>query len=77
MELGHLVRKSDMRENVVIHVEAARNAWVEITELTREKNIDFIVMMTYGGTIIRGEFIGSTAWKVIQEASVPVISLTP
>jgi nucleotide-binding universal stress UspA family protein len=33
--------------------------------------------MTYGGTVFREEFLGSIALNVIQESSVPVITLTP
>ena len=76
-ELGYTVGKSNMRENIRIHVDEAKNAWIGITQLARENDIDLIVLMTYGGTVFKEEFIGSISWKVIQESSVPVITLTP
>lgn len=76
-ELGYIVGKSNIRDNIRIYVEAAKNAWIGITELARKNDIDLIVMMTYGGTVFKEEFIGSITWKVIQESSVPVITLTP
>jgi len=76
-ELGYILKKSNVTENIQIHVETAKNAWIGITELARENDIDLIVMMTYGGIAVKEEFIGSITWKVIQESSVPVITLTP
>jgi nucleotide-binding universal stress UspA family protein len=76
-ELGYTLGKSNKWENIRIHVEAAKNAWIGITQLARENDIDLIVLMSYGGIYIKEEFIGSIAWKVIQESSVPVITLTP
>jgi len=77
MELGYRLKRSNVAENIRIYVESARNAFIGITDLARENDIDLIVMMTYGGTVFKEEFIGSIAWKVIQESSVPVITLTP
>ncbi|MGB3365507.1 MAG: universal stress protein [Thermodesulfobacteriota bacterium] len=77
MELRHLLREANATSNIRIYVEAGRNAWVGITELARANDIDLIVIMTYGGTVFREEFLGSIALNVIQESSVPVITLTP
>ena len=77
MELGFILNKFNRKKNIQIHVEAARNAWIGITKLTKDHDIDLIIMMTYGGKDIKKEFIGSISWKVIQESSVPVITLTP
>jgi len=77
MELRHLLRESNATGNIRIYVEAARNAWVGITELARAKDIDLIVMMTYAGIVFKEDFIGSITLNVIQESSVPVITLTP
>jgi nucleotide-binding universal stress UspA family protein len=71
------VKRSNAPENIRIYVEAARNAWIGITELARKNDIDLIVMMTYGGIVFKEEFIGSITLNVIQESSVPVITLTP
>jgi len=77
MELGYILKKSNVAENIRIYVETAKNAWIGITGLASKNDIDLIVMMTYGGVVFKGEFIGSISWKVIQESSAPVITLTP
>ncbi len=71
------MKESNVAENIRIHVEAAKNAWIGITELARKNDIDLIIMMSYGGIFFKEEFIGSIAWRVIQESSAPVITLTP
>lgn len=76
-ELEFMLSKADRRKNVKVLVETARNAWLGITKIAKENDIDLIVMMTYGGKDIKKEFIGSITWKVIQESLTPVISLTP
>ncbi len=76
-EMRYMLKKSNTTENIRVDVEAAKNAWIGITELARKNDIDLIVMMTYGGTVFKEDFIGSITWKVIQESSVPVITLTP
>jgi nucleotide-binding universal stress UspA family protein len=76
-DLGYTVGRSNKRENIRIHVEAAKNAWIGITQLARAKDIDLIVMMTYAGIVFKEDFIGSITLNVIEESSVPVITLTP
>lgn len=76
-ELEYMLSKANRGKGVKVLVETARNAWLGITKIEKENDIDLIVMMTYGGKDIKKEFIGSITWKVIQESSVPVITLTP
>ncbi len=76
-DLGYLLGKLNIEENVEIVVGAAKNASIGITELGKENNIDLIVMMSYGGTVLKKEFMGSVTWRVIQQTSIPVITLTP
>jgi len=77
MELGYRLKKSNATGNIRAYVEPARNAWIGITELARKNDTDLIVMMTYGGIVFKEEFIGSITLNVIQESSIPVITLTP
>ncbi len=76
-DLEYLLGKLSIEENVEILVGAAKNASIGITELAKENDIDLIVMMTYGGTVLKEEFMGSVTWSVIQQSSIPVITLTP
>jgi nucleotide-binding universal stress UspA family protein len=55
----------------------AKNAWRGMIKFVDERNIDLIVMMTYGGGRIKEDFLGSIAEKVIQEAPCPVITMRP
>lgn len=76
-DLGYLLGKLNIEENIDINVGTAKNAWIGITKFARENEIDLIVMMSYGGTVHKKEFLGSITWRVIQETSIPVITLTP
>lgn len=71
------IDRTRIEDNVETFVEVAENPWVGIVKFVREKDIDLIVMMTFGDTRFRGGFIGSTAEKVIQEAPCPVIAMRP
>jgi nucleotide-binding universal stress UspA family protein len=76
-EIEENIGKVKVRENIEIFVEAAKNAWKGIVKFVDEKDIDLIVMTTYGGSKFREDFIGSVAEKVIQEALCPVITMKP
>lgn len=76
-EMGYLLSRLNMSEDVRIEVKEAKNAWIGITELAIKNDIDLIAMMTYEGIVVKKEFIGSTTWKVVQESQVPVITLRP
>ena len=76
-DLGYLFGKLNIKENVEILVGAAKNASIGITEMAKNNDIDLIVLMTYGGTVLKEEYMGSVTWRVVQETSIPVISLTP
>lgn len=76
-DLGYVLGKSNVEDNIEIQVGAAKNAWIGITKFARENDIDLIVMMTYGGIVLKKEFMGSVTWRVIQETSIPVITLSP
>jgi len=64
-------------ENVNINVVKDKNAWRGIVNFTRKTDADLISMMSYGGMRYKGEFLGSTAQKVIQEAPCPVLTMNP
>lgn len=76
-EIVENIGKVKIEERVETHIEVAKNAWRGIVKFAEEKDIDLIVMMTYGGRKHKGDFIGSVAEKVIQESAGPVITLTP
>jgi nucleotide-binding universal stress UspA family protein len=76
-EIEENIGKTKVRENIEICVEAAKNARRGIVKFVDEKDIDLIVMTTYGGRKFREDFIGSVAEKVIQEAHCPVITMKP
>jgi len=64
-------------ENTQLHTIASGSGWRGIIEFAEKHGIDLIVIMTYGGTKVREEFVGSTTEKIIQEAPCPVITLSP
>ncbi len=76
-EIEENIGKIKIRENTEICVEVAKNAWRGIVKFADKRDIDLIVMMTYGGRRFREDFIGSIAEKVIQEAPCPVITMRP
>ena len=76
-ELNENVGKVKIGENIDVAVEASKNAWSGIIKFVKSKDIDLIVMMTYGGGKLKEEFIGSVTQKVIQEAPCPVLTITP
>lgn len=76
-ELNENVGKVNIGENTDVAVEASKNAWSGIIKFVDSKDIDLIVMMTYGGGKFKEEFIGSVAQKVIQEAPCPVLTIIP
>lgn len=76
-EIEENIGKIKVRENIETCVEVAKNAWRGIVQFVDEREIDLIVMMTYGGGRFKEDFIGSIAEKVIQEATCPVITMKP
>jgi nucleotide-binding universal stress UspA family protein len=76
-ELNENIGKVKIGENIDVAVEASKNAWSGIIKFVDSKDIDLIVMMTYGGGKFKEEFIGSVTQKVIQEAPCPVLTITP
>ncbi|MGB7291606.1 MAG: universal stress protein [Thermodesulfobacteriota bacterium] len=76
-ELNENIGKVKIGENIDVAVEASKNAWSGIIKFVDSKDIDLIVMMTYGGGKLKEEFIGSVTQKVIQEAPCPVLTITP
>jgi nucleotide-binding universal stress UspA family protein len=76
-ELKENIGKVKISENIDVSVEASKNAWSGIIKFVDSKDIDLIVMMTYGGGRLKEEFIGSVTQKVIQEAPCPVLTITP
>jgi len=76
-EIVESMGKVKIKENIEASVEVAKNAWRGIVGFANERDIDLIVMMSYGGGKLKEDFIGSVAEKVIQESASPVITMTP
>lgn len=76
-EIEENIGKARIGKNVETHVEVAKNAWRGIVKFAQEKNMDLIVMMTYGGVKFKEDFIGSTAERIVQESPCPVITMKP
>jgi nucleotide-binding universal stress UspA family protein len=76
-ELSENIGKVKVGEDIDVAVEASKNAWNGIIKFVDSKDIDLIVMMTYGGGKFKEEFIGSVTHKVIQEAPCQVLTITP
>lgn len=76
-EIEENMGKNKVGENIEVCVEVAKNPWRGIVKFVDEREIDLIVMMTYGGRRFKEDFIGSVAEKVIQEAPCPVITMKP
>ena len=76
-DLVETIGSARIAENIELETIASGSGWRGIVEYSEKNDIDLIVIMTYGGTKVREEFIGSTAEKVIQEAPCPVITLSP
>ena len=77
-KLTEQVEEAKLEDRVETAVETARNAWIGIINYAKEKNIDLIIMNTYGGYKFRREdFIGSVAERVVQESPCPVITVKP
>ena len=65
-EIVESMGKVKIKENIEASVEVAKNAWRGIVGFANERDIDLIVMMSYGGGKLKEDFIGSVAEKVIQ-----------
>ena len=77
-KLTRQVNEAGMTGKVTTVVKTAKNALVGILEFIEDKQIDLIVMNTYGGGAFRrDEFIGSVAERVVQEAPCAVIAVKP
>ncbi len=77
-KLTEQVEEAKLEDRVETAVETSRNAWIGIINYAKEKNIDLIIMNTYGGYKFRREdFIGSVAERVAQESPCPVITVKP
>jgi len=77
-KLTEQVEEAKLEDRVETAVETARNPWIGIINYAGEKNIDLIIMNTYGGYKFRREdFIGSVAERVVQESPCPVITVKP
>ncbi|MGH7799391.1 MAG: universal stress protein [Thermodesulfobacteriota bacterium] len=76
-EIVESMGKVKIKENIEASVEVAKNAWRGIVGFANERDIDLIVMMSYGGGKLKEDFIGSVAERVIQESVCPVITMTP
>ena len=76
-EIVESMGKVKIKENIEAYAEVAKNAWRGIVKFEDERDINLIVMMSYGGRKLKEDFIGSVAERVIQESVCPVITMTP
>jgi len=77
-KLTQQINEAGIADKVTTVVKTAKNALLGIIDFIQEKNIDLVVMNTYGGEKFRrSEFIGSVAERVVQESPCAVITVTP
>ncbi len=77
-KLTQQINEADMADKVTTVVNTAKNALLGILKFIQEKDIDLVVLNTYGGgEFRREEFIGSVTERVVQEASCAVIAVRP
>ncbi len=77
-KLTQQINEAGMADKVTTVVNTAKNALLGIVDFIQEKNIDLVVMNTYGGEKFRRtEFIGSVAERVVQESPCAVITVMP
>ncbi len=79
---GQLEREAERlrTDHPDLHVEVDAVAGVPFKEICRyadQKNIELIVIGTHGRTGLSHLLIGSTAERVVQQASCPVLSVKP
>ena len=63
--------------NVIAESIEANNPAQIITDYAGQNGVDMIVIATHGYTGIRGVMLGSVAFKVLHESSVPVLLIRP
>lgn len=77
-KLAQQINEAGIADKVTTIVKTAKNALLGIVDFIQEKNIDLVVMNTYGGKKFRrAEFIGSVAERVVQESPCAVITIMP
>ena len=77
-KLTEQVEDAKLEDRVETVVETARNAWTGIVNYAKHKDIDLIVMTTYGDYKMRKEdFLGNVTERVVQESHCPVITVRP
>ena len=76
-EIIKKLEESNIGDYIDTKVEVDKNAWHGIVNYAQKENTDLIIMTTYSDNKSGGEFLGSTAEKVIQEAHCPVLAITP
>lgn len=76
--LTQQINEAGLADKVTTVVKTAKNALLGILEFIREKDIDLVVINTYGGgKFRRDEFIGSVTERVVQESPCAVIAVRP
>lgn len=74
--LGAMAREIRTNHDIVVdHVVQAGNPADEICRWALHKKIDLIVMGTHGASGLREFFLGSNTYRVVKNASCPVLSL--
>ena len=77
-KLTQQINGAGMGDKVTTFVKTAKNALIGIIDFIEEKDIDLVIMNTYGGREYRrDEFVGSVAERVVQEAPCGVITVKP
>ncbi|MEW5806110.1 MAG: universal stress protein [Acidobacteriota bacterium] len=68
--------ESEVDKSIEVELIVARGTpYVEIIKAAREKEIDLIVVATYGRNILSHTLFGSTAERVVRKAPCPVLSV--
>lgn len=75
---AHLAELVDRRfggDKTVVHEALSGTAWREICAYARRARIDLIVVASHGSTGLRHVLMGSTAERLVQHASCPVLAV--
>ncbi len=74
--LSHLAKKIRLDHDLVVnHIVQSGNPADEICRWALHKEIDLIVLGTHGASGLREFFLGSNAYRVVKNASCPVMTI--
>jgi nucleotide-binding universal stress UspA family protein len=72
---GQGVRVGDVAEGLPAGLVAFGSTSAEIVRIARERNAGLIVMGTHGSRTLHSILFGSTARRVVRDASSPVLAV--